>query len=151
VDINEIGAGTYELRAERWDQRTSKPGEPFTFRRWRRGDKVDLDEATARRLVTAGAAVKPGTLEREAAERARLAYEAALAMLPKPDDESGVEDGEDDGQGSDPDGPERPATVEAKGVWVDHAVARGLDRDEVSKLSKAEIIAAVDRLDAPTD
>lgn len=82
MDINDIKAGTYELVALRWDEPTSKPGEPFTFVRHRRGDKVELSESEAKRLVLAGAVVEPGALERSAAERARREYEAALAQVP---------------------------------------------------------------------
>lgn len=48
-------AGKYELLAVRWDQVLSKPGEPFNFTRYRKGDVVDLDVEDARRLVKAGA------------------------------------------------------------------------------------------------
>ena len=82
MDINEIKAGEYQLVVERWDERTSKPGEPFTFVRHRKGDLVELDEADARRLVLAGAVVTPGELERRAAEAARRQYRALLAQMP---------------------------------------------------------------------
>lgn len=82
MDINEIKAGEYQLAADRWDERTSQPGQPFTFVRHRRGDRVRLSEAEAKRLVTAGAVVKPGELERRAAEVARQQYRALLLQMP---------------------------------------------------------------------
>lgn len=82
MDINDIKAGEYQLVAQRWDEPTSKPGEPFTFRRHRQGDKVKLSESDARRLVVAGAVVKPGELERRAAATALAQYKAALALVP---------------------------------------------------------------------
>lgn len=89
MDLNDVKAGKYQLVARRWDQITSKPGEPLDYVRHRRGDIVDLNAEDARRLVSAGAVVKPGELEkseadraRAAAERARREYEAALAALP---------------------------------------------------------------------
>jgi hypothetical protein len=82
VDINQIKGGQYQLIAERWDETTSKPGEPFTFRRHRKGDKVTLSEADARRLVMAGAVVKPGEMERRVAAAALAQYRAALALVP---------------------------------------------------------------------
>lgn len=82
MDINDVKGGEYQLVAERWDETTSKPGEPFTFRRHRKGDKVTLSESEARRLVMAGAVVKPGELERRAAATALAQYKAALALVP---------------------------------------------------------------------
>lgn len=58
VDLSKVTAGKYELIVPRWDQITSKPGEPLDFVRHRRGDVVDLNVEDARRLMRAGA-VKP--------------------------------------------------------------------------------------------
>lgn len=82
TDVNDVKAGTYEVAALQFDQITSKPGEPFAYTRYRRGEAVTLDVAEARRLVLAGAVVEPGSREKAAAESARMAYEAALAQLP---------------------------------------------------------------------
>lgn len=82
VDVSDVKAGKYELVALRWDKILSKPGEPFDFKRYRRGDSVDLDVEEARRLVAAGAVVKPGELERQRAEAAKRAYDAAMALVP---------------------------------------------------------------------
>lgn len=60
VDLNAIKAGEYELTALRWDQITSKPGQPLDFVRHRQGDMVTLNVEDARRLVVAGAVRKPG-------------------------------------------------------------------------------------------
>lgn len=59
TDPNKIKAGKYELVALRWDEILSKPGEPFDFTRHHRGDEVTLNVEEARRLVLAGAVVKP--------------------------------------------------------------------------------------------
>lgn len=77
----DVKAGKYELLAQ-WDEITSKPNEPLNYTRHRPGDVVSLSEADAKRLVGAGAAVKPGDREKQAAELARANYEAALAALP---------------------------------------------------------------------
>lgn len=82
IDVNDVKAGTYEVACLQFDKITSKPGDPLVYTRYRRGDAVELDVATARRLVRAGAVVEPGAAERAAAEAARLQYEAALAALP---------------------------------------------------------------------
>jgi len=90
MDLNDVKAGKYQLVALRWDQITSKPGEPLDYVRHRRGDIVDLNAEDAKRLVAAGAVVKPGQLEKSAAEQARAVaeraqrdYEAILAGLPE--------------------------------------------------------------------
>ncbi len=81
-DTDAIKAGTYELAALQWDQVLSAPGEPFNFKRHRRGDKVKLDVEEARRLVTAGAVVEPGARERAVYALAVAQLEAAKAALP---------------------------------------------------------------------
>lgn len=90
MDLNDIKAGKYQLVSQRWDQITSKPGEPLDYIRHRRGDVIELNSEDAKRLVAAGAVVKPGQLEqsraeqaRELAERAQREYEAVLAGLPE--------------------------------------------------------------------
>lgn len=75
-------AGSYELVAELWDEPTSKPGQPFEWVRHRRGETVELSDAEAKRLLAAGAVVKPGEVEKAQVAAAKAAYEAALAALP---------------------------------------------------------------------
>jgi hypothetical protein len=84
-DVSDVKAGKYELVATSWDEPTSKPGDPFSYKRHRRGDIVTLNDEEARRLVRAGAVVKPGERERGVAEQlaaqaqaAQRAYEEAL-------------------------------------------------------------------------
>lgn len=90
MDLNDVKAGKYQLVAVRWDQITSKPGQPLDYVRYRRGDIVDLTAEDAKRLVAAGAVVKPGELEKTKAEqakalaeRAAAEYRAILAGLPE--------------------------------------------------------------------
>lgn len=90
MNLNDVKAGKYQLVAVRWDEIKSKPGEPLVFKRHRKGDIVELDEATAKRLVKAGAVVTPGQLEKNKAEQARALaeraaadYQAILAGLPE--------------------------------------------------------------------
>lgn len=89
MDLNDVKAGKYQLVAARWDQITSKPGEPLDYIRHRKGAIVDLNAEDAKRLVAAGAVVKPGQLEKDKAEqakalaeRAAAEYQAILAGLP---------------------------------------------------------------------
>lgn len=88
-----IPAGKYELTALLWDEITSEPGKPFTFVRHRQGEVVDLNEEDARRLVLAGAAVEPGSIERARVAALRAEYEAALAALPpEPEDDDAADE-----------------------------------------------------------
>lgn len=48
----------YTVIVDRLTQRTSKPTEPFTFKRLVRGDTVTLDAEEAERLLEAGAVVE---------------------------------------------------------------------------------------------
>lgn len=78
----DVKAGKYELVARQWDEIMSKPNEPLNYTRHRQGETVDLSEADAKRLVAAGAVVKPGEREKQAAELAVAQAQAALAALP---------------------------------------------------------------------
>jgi hypothetical protein len=54
-DLSNVKAGKYRLTALKWRKVTSKPGEPYDYVQYRRGDVVDLNVEDARRLVKAGA------------------------------------------------------------------------------------------------
>jgi len=77
-----IKAGRYQLVAARFDQQTSGPNDPFTFKRYVRGDVVTLDVEEAERLLRAGAVVEEGALEKADAEAKLAAAVAALQLLP---------------------------------------------------------------------
>jgi hypothetical protein len=81
TDLDDVKAGKYELVAVSWDEIKSKPGEPLDFVRHRRGDIVDLDVETARRLVRSGAVVKPGARQQAQAQAALANLRAALEQL----------------------------------------------------------------------
>lgn len=82
TDINDIKAGDYELLVLSWDETTSEPDKPFTFKRHYKGDTVTLSEEEARRLVPVGAVAPAGALAAAKVEQARQQYLAALALLP---------------------------------------------------------------------
>lgn len=46
----------------------------------------------------------------------------------------------DDDRGNDSDEPTRPAQTGAKALWVDYAVARGMEREEAEAMTRAELI-----------
>lgn len=50
---------TYELASEELNVPTNKPNEPFTFKTYRKGDKVKMDETRGAELVAVGAFVDP--------------------------------------------------------------------------------------------
>lgn len=134
VDVSNVKAGKYELVALRWDEPKSKPGEPFDFVRHRRGDVLDLNTEEARRLVAAGAVVKPGERERAQRERARQAYEAAQRLVP---DDLREDQGEAGGSGTgdvvvpDDFDPDDPGKHGLKVVQSFLATASEEDRDRV--------------------
>jgi len=84
VDVNSIQAGDYELVAELYDQPAPglKPSDPFDFTRYKKGDVVNLSVTEAKRLVTAGAVVKPGEAEKMRAQAMAASMQAHLAALP---------------------------------------------------------------------
>lgn len=49
----------YELVADATSLPTNKPGEPFTYKSYVKGDKVPLNEEQAQRLIEAGAVKDP--------------------------------------------------------------------------------------------
>lgn len=79
---DDIKAGDYELLSVFWEQPTSQPGEPYTYKRHVQGDIIRLDVEEARRLVLSGAAVKKGEREKQAALAAKVQYENSLSLLP---------------------------------------------------------------------
>jgi hypothetical protein len=81
--IEQIKAGKYELVALSWDEPTSKPGEPYDFKRHVKGDVVNLNVEEARRLYATGAVVLPGEREAAAAAAAIAQAQAALALVPE--------------------------------------------------------------------
>jgi hypothetical protein len=50
----------YELAANEYHETTSKPGDPFTYKTYTKGDKVTVeDDERAQELIAAGALVDP--------------------------------------------------------------------------------------------
>ncbi len=160
MDIDQVQAGEYELVAELFDQRTSPLDKPFDFKRYRRGDTVTLDVEEARRLYAAGAVQPVGQRQLQAAEQARLAYAAALALVPEqlraelpdttPPALPSTPPGGDQpaaerlvtGPVPPPASPEakRPVQIAPKEQWVAYAVAQGASADEAEQLTKQELI-----------
>lgn len=141
-------AGRYELVAKLWEEPTSKPGEPYTYKRHVEGDLVDLDDEQARRLVAAGAVIEPGARERAAALAAKAAYEAALAALPdsvKAELDAERQDAADTAAAAALDlarAGSKPVQAAPKTTWEAYGLSQGLDQAKLTAASKADIVAA---------
>lgn len=59
----------YELLANEYHETTSKAGDPFTYKTYRKGDKVKLNAEQAERLIKAGAVVDPSAKENATANK----------------------------------------------------------------------------------
>ena len=156
TDVNEIQAGEYELVALLWDEPLSKPGEPFNFTRHRRGDTVQLSAEDARRLVPAGAVVKPGALQLAAVAQAQAQLAALVATLP-PDLQQQIESAglpepeQSTPPSAEPRGPAaspvpvgtvgtRPAQVALKADWVAYAITQGMTAEDAEAATKDKLI-----------
>lgn len=149
MDLNDVKAGKYQLVAVRWDQITSKPSEPLDYIRHRKGAIVDLTAEDAKRLVAAGAVVKPGQLEksraeaaRAAAERAKADYDAIVAGLP----EDVRKEVAPEAVSATPETASTPTKSSSKADWVTYATdeARGEQRlttEEAEKATRDELAA----------
>ena len=111
----------YVLLVHQFDQQIHKKGDPVEYRRHRRGDILTLDSAEAARLLK------------------------AKAIAPAETETAPAEDADETGAGADSTSTtvERPANTATTVEWVEYAVSQGLDRSEMEKLKRAEIIAAV--------
>lgn len=90
----------YELTADHYHEVTSKPGDPFTYKSYVKGDKIKLDAEQAERLLAADAVAESGS-KRSAAKRG--------GQTKAPDGKAaGVGDGDAD-EGSTGDGGPEPA------------------------------------------
>lgn len=113
-----------------------------------RGQTVELAEAELARAERIGAVVDGPLPAPPEPEPVEIDGRHTAAQVPAEAGETGGGDENPDGDDpgtADPaagDGPRRPAQVEAKGLWVEYAVARGMDRAEAEKLTKPELIAA---------
>jgi len=137
-----VSTKQYELVAVLWDEPTSKPGEPFVFKRHRQGDLVELSEDDAARLLAAGAVVEPGAVERAQVEALRLQYEAALAALPAKPDEEPAPDPVQEGAVV------KPLTEMGLADLRDYAKAKEIDLTGVDQRKVDEVREAIAKAEA---
>lgn len=119
---------TFILTAPRWDQ--PDPAHPGRYLYHREGDVLHLSAEEAGRLLKAGA-IRPadGATDQETAAAVDSAVSVAdLVEADDPPAEQSVP---------------RPRQAAAKAVWIDYAVAQGLDRAEAEAMDKRELIAAL--------
>lgn len=103
----------YTVAVDLYHQRVDDPADQNTqpeYRRWHKGDEVDLSGAEESRLVNAGAVVKAGE--------------------PLPGEE----------QEQEPEQEGAPSKSASKADWVDYAVAQGADRDVAEASTKDDLI-----------
>ncbi|MBM4489686.1 hypothetical protein GS876_20965 [Rhodococcus hoagii] len=132
----------YEVVASFWEEPC--PEAPTGYVRHLRGSVIDIPDGHLDRLLRIGAVV-PAEGNADAADPDDDDDSTGDAGNREPsDDEHGDEAGDEpDGSGDTPDANavERPKQAAAKSVWVDYAVARGMDRDEADALEKRDLIA----------
>ncbi|MDV7244485.1 MULTISPECIES: hypothetical protein [Rhodococcus] len=142
----------HEIVASFWEEPV---GPPVGYVRHRRGAVVDVPDEHVERLLRIGA-IAP--VEQEAADD-EDGDDAAGDEAPESGDDgtpvvTGAEaDTAAPAEGSaspQPDSPiavaevERPKQTAAKPIWVEYAVARGMNRDDAEALDKRELIAELD-------
>jgi hypothetical protein len=85
----------YELVADHYDEPTNKPGEPFTYKSYRKGDKIKLDAEQAERLLAADAVKETGSEPRKRSGKPKAGEPGGETVAPKGKAE-GVGDGDED-------------------------------------------------------
>ncbi|MBM4580918.1 hypothetical protein LRM64_19370 [Prescottella equi] len=134
----------YEVVATFWEEPC--PEAPSGYVRHLRGSVIDVPAEHLDRLLRIGA-VAPS---RAGSDSDQSDVEADGAAADAAADEDADSDADDAATGTDDavpggtqpaDSHERPKQAAAKSVWVDYAVARGMDREQADALDKRELIA----------
>ncbi|WP_368681039.1 hypothetical protein R1X32_42750 [Rhodococcus opacus] len=142
----------HEIVASFWEEPV---GPPVGYVRHRRGAVVDVPDEHVERLLRIGAIapVEPDTAEDESSgnDEASPGNET-----PESADETPVVPATTDvpaGDTASADQPdasvevadvERPKQAASKAIWVEYAVARGMDRDDAEAFEKRDLIAELD-------
>ncbi|WKN53775.1 hypothetical protein HJ581_0008185 [Rhodococcus opacus] len=143
----------HEIVASFWEEPV---GPPVGYVRHRRGAVVDVPDEHVERLLRVGAIapVEPEASGDEARDDAAGdetpgSADDSTPVVPAPTDDTAPST-EDTASADHPDSPaavaevERPKQTAAKPVWVEYAVARGMNRDDAEALDKRELIAELD-------
>lgn len=132
----------YEVVATFWEEPC--PEAPSGYVRHLRGSVIDVPAEHLDRLLRIGA-VAPSRAGSDV-DRSDVDADGAAAEADAAGDSDAGDavTGTDDavpGDAQPDDSPERPKQAAAKSVWVEYAVARGMDRDQADALDKRELIA----------
>lgn len=130
----------YEVVATFWEEPC--PEAPTGYVRHLRGSVIDVPAEHLDRLLRIGAVAPSGRGSDAAGHDADFAAAEGDAG---PDSDTHAAASEADDAATDDaqpdDSHERPKQAAAKSVWVEYAVARGMDRDQAEALEKRELIA----------
>ncbi|MBM4492602.1 hypothetical protein GS436_02895 [Rhodococcus hoagii] len=130
----------YEVVATFWEEPCAEA--PTGYVRHLCGSVIDVPAEHLDRLLRIGA-VAPTGAGSAAAESDADAAAADGGAGPDSDADDAASEADaaatDDSQPAD--SHERPKQAAAKSVWVEYAVARGMDRDQADALDKRELIA----------
>ncbi|MBP2208169.1 putative membrane protein [Rhodococcus percolatus] len=149
----------HEIVASFWEEPV---GPPEGYVRHRRGAVVDVPDEHVDRLLRVGAIspVEPEAAEDEASGNDETpsgndtpgSADDSAPVVPAAADETALP-AEASASADQPDSPaapvevaeaERPKQAAAKAIWVEYAVARGMDRDDAEALDKRDLIAELD-------
>lgn len=128
---------SYELKANRFSQVVSKPGEPLRVKDHVKGDKVELDDERAAELIKAGAIVDPSAKKSRRGGPSQAPGETKAPDEPAGDGTTPAGSGADAGTLSAEDagklkGKELDAELAARNLSTD-----GSEKDKQDRLSAA--------------
>jgi len=141
----------HEIVASFWEEPV---GPPVGYVRHRRGAVVDVPDEHVDRLLRIGAIapIEQEAVDGDAAPSGDETPGSAdddAPLVPAAADDA-ASSTEDAALADQPDAPvavvdvERPKQAAAKSIWVEYAVARGMDRDDAEALDKRDLIAELD-------
>ncbi|NKT69488.1 hypothetical protein GS860_16150 [Rhodococcus hoagii] len=131
--------GSYEVVATFWEEPC--PDAPGGYVRHLHGSVIDVPAEHLERLLRIGA-VTP-TEDKIGSDTAEANVEVAAAENDSvvTESEDSATDNDSAAEASEVETVERPKQAAAKSVWVEYAVARGMDRDQAEALDKRDLIA----------
>lgn len=132
----------YEVVATFWEEPC--PEAPTGYVRHLRGSVIDVPAEHLDRLLRIGAVAPSDASSGTDSSDGNADGAAAEADTAEDSDADDAATGTDDavpGDTQPDDSHERPKQAAAKSVWVEYAVARGMDRDQADALDKRELIA----------
>ncbi|MFE5699970.1 hypothetical protein [Rhodococcus koreensis] len=147
----------HEIVASFWEEPV---GPPVGYVRHRRGAVVDVPDEHVERLLRIGAIapVEPEAADEDgpasgdespSGDETPGSADDDAPVVPAAADDA-ASSSEDAAAADQPDAPvtvaevERPKQAASKAIWVEYAVARGMDRDDAEAFEKRDLIAELD-------